>query len=68
MINFDKLASDSAKWPFCNMEEGETIEVADFQGKSKKFIQRTVHRYASGSGKKFQTKTSGGRLYVKRVA
>lgn len=68
MIDFDKLKRDSAKWPFCDMSTGETMEIIDFHGKTKTYIQRMAHNYACQSGKKFRTKTSGGRLYVKRVA
>tara|TARA_R110001592_G_scaffold312469_1_gene587794 strand:+ start:436 stop:693 length:258 start_codon:yes stop_codon:yes gene_type:complete len=68
VIDFDNLTRDSAKWPFCEMSVGEAIEVIDFHGKTKTYIQRMVHNYGNSSSKKFQTKTSGGKLYVKRVA
>lgn len=68
MIDFESLPSDKCKWPFRNMNIGETIPMNDMHGKTIFFVQRTVHRYASESGKKFKTKTSDGVLYVKRVS
>lgn len=68
MIDFESLPSDFAKWPFSSMMIGDVVPIEDMQGKSKIYIQRMCHNYACGSGKRFKTKTSGGKLYVKRVA
>lgn len=68
MIDFYELKRDSVRWPFSDMEVGETLEVTDYKGKTKTYIQRMVHNYGCGSNKTFRTKTSGGKLYVHRVA
>ena len=66
MIDFDSLPSDRFKWPFNKMDLGEVVKLELDRDAILK-AQKAAASYSYLTGKKFQTKTSNGKLYVKRV-
>ena len=66
-IDFDALPSRKS-WPFKTMAVGEVVELLVTDDPKEVAKARSASTsYGKYSGKKFQTKTSNGVLYCKRV-